>query len=44
MEEPLHAESSDEVESVWHYLSNWKTLEKRAETLDEARREGASAE
>ena len=38
------AESSDEVESVWRDLSDWKTLERRAETLDEARREGASAE
>lgn len=38
------AESSDEVESVWRDLSDWKTLEGRAETLDAARREGASEE
>jgi len=34
------AESADEVEEVWRDLSDWRTLERRAEMLDAARREG----
>ena len=34
----LDAENITEVEAVWEALSDWKTAQKRAELLDEARR------